>query len=204
MEEKVHWMDWQMVPGTLPEEYRGCWLVVLCHGGAFDPVATTELLALAHHYEQLEKMGCRVLAVGPERRQVQLAWVYSIYDDTGIQLPFPVVQAPEESIARRLQLDGRRGVAILSPDGRLRAALAYPREAGCSVEELLRLLRALQHADAHRVLLPADWQEGTAAMLPEPENYSQLLERLDPSRNLCVMDWYLAFTDEGASQRECP
>jgi peroxiredoxin (alkyl hydroperoxide reductase subunit C) len=44
--------------------------------------------------------------------------------------------------------------------------LSYPATVGRSVDELLRLIAALQTVDAQNIVTPAGWQPGEPALMP--------------------------------------
>jgi peroxiredoxin (alkyl hydroperoxide reductase subunit C) len=82
-----------------------------------------------------------------------------------------------------------RCVFVIDPGGVLRAMIYYPLTTGRNMDEILRLLDALQASDAHRVATPANWRPGDAVILPTPATVEQAAERMASDAE-CV-DWYL-------------
>lgn len=184
---------WQTTKG--PDEWQahqGRWLLLFWHTGAFDGVSTTELLALNQIYEQLQAYQCDVLALSDDSLNTLMAWTYHIYENTGIELLFPL------AIDRTKEHQSQRMALLIDPQGRPCARMEYPNQVGRNVKEILRLLKALQTAKQEGMVIPANWEEGMALVLPGPQNLDELLQRTMEREGLCCMDWYLCFTDRGS------
>jgi peroxiredoxin (alkyl hydroperoxide reductase subunit C) len=155
-------------------DYRGRWLVFFTHPADFTPVCTSEFLALAAASERFTALDCQLLGHSVDSLFAHLAWMRAIRDDFGVAIPFPIVEDPTLVIARAFGMAGStdrhsatvRDVYVLSPDGVLAASLSYPLEVGRSVDELLRLVAALQCAQGGAVVTPADWRPGEPVLLP--------------------------------------
>ncbi|MDZ7630269.1 MAG: hypothetical protein U5K74_02630 [Gemmatimonadaceae bacterium] len=59
-----------------------------------------------------------------------------------------------------------RSVFIIDPNKKIRLTLTYPMNVGRNFLEILRVIDALQLADAERVATPADWQRGDDVIIP--------------------------------------
>lgn len=207
MQEQCGWA-WETTKGKDGwEAHRGRWLWMVWCPGAFGGVCTTELLALSKIYPQLQQMECDVVAVSRDSLAAQLAWIYHIYENTGIEIPFALVSDVEGHLTKccGVQCSGTipyREALLIDPDGRCCAKICYPYQVGRNMQELLRLLQAAQMAQREGMEIPANWTEGIALVLPPPENYEELLERTMDRSGLCCMDWYLCFTDEGSRWKQ--
>jgi peroxiredoxin (alkyl hydroperoxide reductase subunit C) len=156
--------------------YRGKWLLFFSHPADFTPVCTTELIAFAKNAERFRKANCELLALSLDGLYSHLAWERSIIEQFGVVIPFPIVEDPSMSIARAYGMihpkasDSAtvRGVFLIDPNGIIRAISFYPSVAGRNVEEILRLLVAIQIAESHHVLTPEGWQPGDDILLPPP------------------------------------
>ena len=86
-----------------------------------------------------------------------------------------------------------RAVFIIDPAGVIRAILYYPLTTGRNMDEILRLLTALQTTDAFGVSTPADWRPGDDILVPAPSTTTAMHNRIDrPERDLDVRAWFLA------------
>jgi peroxiredoxin (alkyl hydroperoxide reductase subunit C) len=87
-----------------------------------------------------------------------------------------------------------RTVFFIDPKMRIRAMIYYPLNVGRNFDEILRVVDALQTADAHDVACPADWKPGEEVIVPPPSTVKDAEARSqDPS--LRVIDWYFSKKD---------
>lgn len=157
-------------------DYLEKWLVFFAHPADFTPVCTSEFVALARAHDRFASLGCELLGLSVDSLPAHLAWILSIEKEYGIEVPFPVVEDPSMAIARAYGMihpasqdsAAVRAVFFINPAGIIRAALWYPADVGRSVEEMLRLLQALQTAEACNVLTPEGWQPGDPTLPPAP------------------------------------
>ncbi len=155
-------------------DYRGRWLVFFSHPADFTPVCTSEFIALARAAERFAALECCLLGHSADSLFSHLAWLRAIRDDLGVTVPFPVVEDPTLEIARAFGMVGAgeshassvRAAYFLNPDGVLMASTCYPLSVGRSVEEMLRMVAALQRTAQDDVLTPAEWQSGEPVLLP--------------------------------------
>lgn len=82
-----------------------------------------------------------------------------------------------------------RAVFIIDPKGILRAMIYYPLTTGRNMDEILRLIDALQTSDKHQVATPANWRPGDKVIVPPPTTAEMAEERVKAGYE-CV-DWYL-------------
>lgn len=157
-------------------DFLGKWLLFFAHPADFTPVCTSEFVALARARDRFGSLGCELLGLSVDSLPAHLAWILSIEKKYGIEVSFPVVEDPSMAIARAygmIHAAARDSVAVramffINPAGIIRAALWYPADVGRSVDEMLRLLHALQTAEAHNVLTPEGWQPGDPTLPPAP------------------------------------
>jgi peroxiredoxin (alkyl hydroperoxide reductase subunit C) len=157
-------------------DYRGRWLVFFSHPGDFTPVCTSEFIALARAAPRFRALQCELLALSVDSLLSHLAWLRSIREDFGVHVDFPMVEDPSMAIARAYGMvharasnaAAVRAVFVIDPDGIVRAITWYPLTTGRCVEELLRLVEALQTSDQHGVNTPEGWRPGDEVILPPP------------------------------------
>jgi peroxiredoxin (alkyl hydroperoxide reductase subunit C) len=155
-------------------DYRGRWLLLFSHPADFTPVCTSEFVALSRAADRFAALGCALLAVSVDSLYAHLAWVRAIRDRFGVTVSFPIVEDPSMAIGRGYgMISGSatdaatmRATFVIDPAGIIRAMLSYPATVGRSVDELLRLIAALQTVDAQDIVTPADWQPGDTALMP--------------------------------------
>lgn len=182
---------------------KGKWVVLFSHPGDFTPVWTTEFIALAKHNNQFVKRNAQLLGLSIDSNPSHLAWVYNIYQNTGIQIPFPIISDRDGSIARLYGMIAPeasttqtvRNVFFIDDRQIIRAILVYPLTNGRNIPEMIRIIDALQISDREKVATPADWMPGCPVVVPAPQTYEELLRRKAGEEGLRCMDWYLCYKE---------
>jgi peroxiredoxin (alkyl hydroperoxide reductase subunit C) len=155
-------------------DYRGRWLMLFSHPADFTPVCTSEFIAFARASERFEARNCALLALSVDSLFSHFAWIRSIQQQFGVTIPFPVIEDPSMAIATAYGMIAPnapdasmvRAAMVIDPNGIIRAISWYPMTTGRNVEELLRLIVALQTADEHDVSTPEGWMPGDDVILP--------------------------------------
>lgn len=140
------------------EDYKGKWLVMFFYPLDFTFVCPTEITAYSDRYEDFQKAGAEVLGISVDSEHSHKAWING---DLG-KLNFPLASDMTKSVARDygvlLEEDGvaLRGLFIIDPDGNVKYSVIHDLNVGRSVDETLRVLKALQTGG----LCPVNWNEG--------------------------------------------
>lgn len=182
---------------------RGRWVILFSHPGDFTPVCTTEFIALAQRYQDFKDRNAQLVGLSIDSNPSHIAWLINIYRNTGIEIPFPVIADRDMSISRLYGMiqpgvsstETVRTVFFIDPKGVIRAKLIYPLTNGRNIDELLRLLDALQTTDAEKTATPANWQPGDKTVMPVPKTLGEAAERMETGEN--CLDWYLCYKNAG-------
>jgi peroxiredoxin 2/4 len=186
-------------PIKFSEYNKGKWVVMFSHPADFTPVCTTELSAFAQEKEFFAKHDTKLIGVSIDSIHSHIAWVNNVREKTGVYMDFPIVADIDMKVS---QLFGMlhpgesntaavRAVFFIDPAGMIRLILYYPLNVGRNMEEIKRVLIALQTADAHKVALPVNWKEGDMAIVPPPKTLAELDDRL-ANTTYEKVDFYLA------------
>jgi peroxiredoxin (alkyl hydroperoxide reductase subunit C) len=90
-----------------------------------------------------------------------------------------------------------RAVFIMDPEAKVRAILYYPLSMGRNMDEIKRMIIALQKADAEQIATPANWQPGDDVIIPTPGSCGGAKERMESQdENKYCLDWFLCFRKE--------
>ncbi|HEY56833.1 MAG TPA: peroxiredoxin, partial [Dehalococcoidia bacterium] len=120
------------------EDFKGSWLVLFSHPADFTPVCTTEFIAFAEIYPELQKRGAELLGLSIDSVSSHIAWVRNIEEKTGVKIPFPIIAdlSREVSTAYGMVHPGQsktetvRCVFIIDPNQIIRTILYYPLTTG--------------------------------------------------------------------------
>jgi peroxiredoxin (alkyl hydroperoxide reductase subunit C) len=156
--------------------WRGRWIVLFSHPADFTPVCTSEFVALQRALPRFQALGCDLIGVSVDSLHAHIAWVMDIKARFGVEIGFPIVEDISMAIGRAYGMIHRgststaafRSVFFIDAQGLIRATLHYPMNIGRSVDEMLRVVAALQTAQRHNVSLPEGWRPGDPGMMPPP------------------------------------
>ncbi len=150
----------------LPKAYAGKWLVLFSHPADFTPVCTTEFVGFQKRAGEFEKLGCALLGLSIDQVFSHIKWIEWIKDNLDVEISFPIIADDRGQVAERLGLvhPGKgtntvRAVFVIDPKSVIRAILYYPQELGRNMDEVVRIVKALQIGDANGVAMPANWPE---------------------------------------------
>ncbi|MCB2060871.1 MAG: peroxiredoxin [Novosphingobium sp.] len=158
-------------------DYKGKWLVLFSHPADFTPVCTTEFMGFAQAADDFKALNCELLGLSIDSVHAHIAWMRSIEDKFGVEIPFPIIEDLSMQVAKSFGMihpgasdtSAVRATFIIDPEGIIRAMVYYPMSNGRSVAEFLRLLKALQTADANAIATPENWQPGQPVIVPPPK-----------------------------------
>ncbi len=193
----------------LPDDYRGKWFILFSHPADFTPVCTTEFVAFAKRYEDFKKLNTELIGLSVDSTYSHIKWVEWIKEKLGVEIPFPIIADPTGEVAKKLGLlhaqsatHTVRAVFIVDDEGTVRAILYYPQEVGRNVDEILRLLKALQLSKKLGRAVPANWPNneivGEALIVPPAATEQEAQERL---KKFKCFDWWFCY-EEAASKED--
>lgn len=162
------------------DSYQGKWLILFSHPADFTPVCTSEFIALENRHSDFKSRGCELLGLSVDSVFSHRAWVQSINDNFGVQISFPIIEDVSMAVAHAYGMvhNGSvstatvRSVFFIDPQGILKAMIHYPLPVGRSVDEIFRVLTALQVSAAdENIALPEGWTPGRKALVnPDADN----------------------------------
>lgn len=183
------------------KDYTGKWIILFSHPGDFTPICTTEFIAFAKIYNEFKIRNCELIGLSIDSTPSHLAWVYNIYKNTNIEIPFPVINDLDMKISKMYGMLAPnvsntktiRSVFFIDPNQIVRAIFEYPMTNGRNVGEIIRLLDAMQLTDSDNISTPANLLSGMPVVKSSPKNYAELKEKISNKNNLYCMDWFLCF-----------
>jgi peroxiredoxin (alkyl hydroperoxide reductase subunit C) len=179
-------------------DYKGKWIVLFSHPADFTPVCTTEFVEFAKHSDDFKKRGVQLLGLSVDSVPAHIAWIRNIQQNFGVQVDFPVIADLDTKVAQKYGLihPGAsetatvRAVFVIDDKGNIRALIYYPMSLGRNIDEIVRVIDALQTADSNACATPANWQPGQSVVVPPPQTLADAENRLKSDYE--VTDWYFA------------
>ena len=178
------------------EDYKGKWLVLFSHPADFTPVCTTEFIAFAKRAEEFKSLNTELLGLSIDSHYSHLAWTRNIKEKFDIEIPFPIIADLDMKVAKSYGMihpgaadtSAVRATFIIDDKGILRAMVYYPMSNGRSIDEFVRLVKAMQTSDAHGIATPENWQPGDKVIVPPPATAEAAEVRMKEGHE-CT-DWY--------------
>ena len=151
------------------------WVVFFSHSADFTPVCTTELMEFSRRYQDFKKKGVKLLGISVDGIHSHLAWLDTVQQKMGVTVPYPLVADVDMRVSRLYgmihpgasSIAAVRALFVIDPQRVIRGLICYPMNVGRNVDEVLRLVSALQTAEKRSCATPVNWREGdTVAALP--------------------------------------
>lgn len=179
-------------------DYKGKWLILFSHPADFTPVCTTEFMAFARAHDKFTALNTELLGLSIDSKYAHIAWVRSIKEKFGVDIRFPIIEDLSMRVAHAYGMvmpgasdtSAVRATFVIDPNGILRAMVYYPMSNGRSINEFLRLVAALQTADANKVATPENWQPGEPVIVPPPQTSDAAEARKGEGYD--YTDWYFS------------
>jgi len=165
-------------------DYRGQWVVLFCHPADFTPVCTSEFIALAKRHDEFESLGVQLIGLSVDSVYSHMGWVEWIEREHRINVRFPVVEDISMDIARAYgMIDDSskttatvRGCYFIDPAQTVQAMIHYPMHLGRSIDEIMRVQKALIATYQSSYTTPSDWQPGQSFMRTPVESLGERAE----------------------------
>jgi len=144
------------------------WGILFSHPKDFTPVCTTELGAFAARRGEFDKRNTKLIAVSVDDVDSHQRWKSDISETQGAELNFPIIGDADHKVADLYDMIHPkandtltvRSVFIVDPKKKVKLTLTYPASVGRNVDEIVRVLDALQLSAKFPVSTPVDWKDG--------------------------------------------
>ncbi|MBI3768166.1 MAG: peroxiredoxin [Deltaproteobacteria bacterium] len=174
------------------------WVVLFSHPADFTPVCTTEFIGFSNLHDEFVKRSVQLIGLSIDSIYAHLGWLQNIEQNFNVKVPFPVIADLDMKVASLYGMihPGAsstatvRAVFIIDDKGMLRAMVYYPLTTGRNMDEILRVVDALQLNDKHGVATPANWKRGEKVIVPPPTSVAQVEERKKAGYEMT--DWYFS------------
>jgi alkyl hydroperoxide reductase subunit AhpC len=153
---------------SLHEYLDDSWGILFSHPADFTPVCTTELGEFARRKKEFDDRGTKLIGVSVNSVASHQDWSSDIADTQGQALNFPLIGDEDRAVAQLYEMIHPnasetatvRTVFVIGPDKKVKLTLTYPAAIGRNVDEIVRVLDALQLSASHPVSTPVNWNEG--------------------------------------------
>ena len=165
-------------------DYKGKKVVLFFYPLDFTFVCPTEILAFVDRIDDFRKRNTEVIGASVDSQFTHNAWAQVDRKDGGIKgVNYPLVSDLSKNIARSygvlLEDAGiaLRGLFIINKDGILKHSTINHLDLGRNVDEVLRVLDAIDFSEEHGEVCPANWKKGEKAMKPTAAGLKEYMRK---------------------------
>lgn len=179
---------------------KGSWAILFSYPADFTPVCTTEFVAFSEKKEEFDKRGVKIIGLSVDSVYSHIAWLRTIEEYFEIKIEFPVIADLSTDVAKKYGMihdkinstQTVRVVIIINSEGEIVFMITHPISVGRNIDELIRIIDALQLVDTEKIDTPANWKKGESAIMPPPETIEDAKKRIKEEKNNpeCC-DWFL-------------
>ena len=164
-----------MPDNTMNEEFsmsglKGKYVVLFFYPLDFTFVCPSELIAFDHRLEEFKSRGVEVVGCSVDSHFSHLAWKNTPVNKGGIgNVQYPLVADLKKDIARDYDVlfgdaIALRGSFLIDKEGVVRHQVVNDLPLGRNIDEMLRMIDALQFTEEHGEVCPAGWNKGDKGM----------------------------------------
>ena len=167
---------------NLKKYIAGKYAVIFFYPLDFTFVCPSELIAFNHRLDEFRKRNVEVIGVSIDSQFTHLAWKNTSVDKGGIgQVQYPLVADTKHEICKAYDVEfDEKGVAfrgsfLIDRAGIVRHQVVNDLPLGRDIDEMLRIVDALQFTEEHGEVCPAGWSKGKVGMKASTEGVAQYL-----------------------------
>ena len=168
---------------NLKSHIKGKYAVVFFYPLDFTFVCPSELIAFDHRLEEFKKLNVEVIGVSIDSHFSHLAWKNTAINNGGIgQVQYPLVADIKHEICKAYDVEADAGVAyrgsfLIDKNGIVRHQVVNDLPLGRNIDEMLRMIDALQFTEQHGEVCPAGWNKGKAGMKADTKGVAEYLAK---------------------------
>ncbi|WP_250657740.1 peroxiredoxin [Alkalimarinus coralli] len=166
---------------TLSEAIKGKYGLVFFYPLDFTFVCPSELIALDHRIEAFKERNVEVIGVSIDSHFTHNAWRNTPVNEGGIgQVKYTLAADINHDICKAYDVESEGGVAfrgafLIDLEGNVRSQIVNDLPLGRNMDELIRLVDALQFHEEHGEVCPAGWNKGDKGMDASPDGVAKYL-----------------------------
>ena len=149
----------------------------------FTFVCPSELIAFDHRLKEFKDRNVEVIGVSIDSHFSHLAWKNTAVNNGGIgQVQYPLVADIKHEICKAYDVEADAGVAyrgsfLIDKSGVVRHQVVNDLPLGRNIDEMIRMVDALQFTEQHGEVCPAGWNKGKAGMKADTKGVADYLAK---------------------------
>ena len=168
---------------NLSAQIKGKYAVIFFYPLDFTFVCPSELLAFDHRLAEFKKRNVEVIGVSIDSHFSHLAWKNTAINNGGIgQVQYPLVADIKHDSCKAYDVEADGGVAfrgsfLIDMNGVVRHQVVNDLPLGRNIDEMIRMVDALQFVEEHGEVCPAGWKNGDEGMKPSTAGVAEYLAK---------------------------
>jgi peroxiredoxin (alkyl hydroperoxide reductase subunit C) len=168
---------------NLKAHIKNKYAVVFFYPLDFTFVCPSELIAFDHRLKEFKDRNVEVIGVSIDSHFTHLAWKNTPVNNGGIgQVAYPLVADIKHEICKAYDVEADGGVAyrgsfLIDKTGIVRHQVVNDLPLGRNIDEMLRMIDALQFTEQHGEVCPAGWSKGKAGMKADTKGVAEYLAK---------------------------
>jgi peroxiredoxin (alkyl hydroperoxide reductase subunit C) len=166
---------------NLKKHIAGKYAVVFFYPLDFTFVCPSEIIAFDHRLDEFKTRNVEVIGVSIDSHFTHLAWKNTKVEKGGIgHVRYPLVADIKHEICKAYDVEADGGVAfrgsfLIDQKGMVQHQVVNNLPLGRNIDEMLRMVDALQFTEEHGEVCPAGWSKGKAGMNASPDGVAKYL-----------------------------
>lgn len=196
---------------NFPDDYKGKWVILFSHPADFTPVCTTEFMTFASMQEEFRELNTELIGLSIDSNFSHIAWLRTIKEKMeykgmkNVRIGFPVIEDLKMEVAKKYGMiqpnasttQAVRATFVIDPHAKIRAILYYPQSTGRNMDEIKRMIIAMQKTDKEHIATPANWAPGEDVIIPPAGDYDTAEQRSESTEEgMYCLDWFICFKKE--------
>jgi len=164
-------------------DHRGKYVVLFFWPLDFTFVCPSEIIAHNNRVKQLQELNADIVGISIDSQYTHLAWRNTAIEDGGIgPVQFPIVADIKHEITRAFGIEHpEEGVAmrasfLIDKEGVVQHQVVNNLPLGRNIDEMVRMVDALQFSEQYGEVCPAGWNKGDEGMKPTAEGVASYLK----------------------------
>ncbi len=176
-----------MADGSINEnfslsDYSGKYVVLFFYPLDFTFVCPSELIAFDHRIKEFQDRGVQVIGCSIDSQFTHSAWRNTAVDAGGIgEVAYPLVADVKHEICQAYDVEfadagvAFRGSFLIDKNGTVMHQVVNHLPLGRNIDEMLRMIDALQFHEEHGEVCPAGWKKGDKGMVADADGVASYL-----------------------------
>ncbi|MBK6744891.1 MAG: peroxiredoxin [Hydrogenophilales bacterium] len=168
---------------TLSAQIKDKYAVIFFYPLDFTFVCPSELLAFDHRLKEFQDRNVEVIGISIDSHFTHLAWKNTAINNGGIgQVKYPLVADLNHAIIQSFDVEHPLGIAyrgsfLIDKAGIVRHQVVNDLPLGRNIDEMLRMIDALQFTEVHGEVCPAGWKKGDVGMKASTDGVAEYLAK---------------------------